>query len=148
MTDTDKAHRHAVALFRYGVIAELVRLEPGADLEEAHMRNRQMIAKWVFEKGEEGNVVEQKQKDGKTYFVVNDYDKLRGLFGELLKEVQRVKSEGDFEAAKALVEGVSGLLRDRGMSTLAARAGHNDDALISMGERWGFVRQWELMVLE
>lgn len=105
MEDLDTGRAAYDDYIRNGLMIQLARLELGEDLEEAHMRNRQMIAKWVFEKGKEGNVVEQKQKDGKTYFVVNDYDKLRGLFGELLKEVQRVKSEGDFEAAKALVEG-------------------------------------------
>jgi len=89
---------------RNGLMVQLARLELGEHLEEAHMRNRQMIAKWVLEKGKADNVVEQKEKDGKTYFVVNDYDKLRTLFGELLAEVQRVKSEGDYEAGKALVE--------------------------------------------
>lgn len=105
MEDLDTGRAAYDDYIRNGLMVQLARLELGEDLEEAHMRNRQMIAKWVFEKGQEGNVVEQKQKDGKTYFVVNDYDKLRGLFGELLNEVQRVKSEGDFAAAKALVEG-------------------------------------------
>lgn len=89
---------------RNGMMVQLSRLELGEDVEEAHMRNRQMIAKWVFEHGREKNVIEQKTKDGKTYFVVNDYEALRGLFGELLKEVQRLKSEGDYAAGKALVE--------------------------------------------
>ena len=68
------------------------------------MRNRQLIARWVFEKGASGNVIEKKTKDGKTYFVINDYDKLRVLFGQLLKEIQRIKSEGDYNAGKNLVE--------------------------------------------
>ncbi len=89
---------------RNGLMVQLARLELGEHLEEAHMRNRQMIAKWVLEKGAEKKVVEKKTKDGKTYFVVNDYEALRGLFGQLLAEVQRVKSEGDYEAGKALVE--------------------------------------------
>ncbi len=89
---------------RNGLMVQLARLELGENLEEAHMRNRQMIANWVLEKGKADNVVEQKVQDGKTYFVVNDYDKLRELFGQLLSEVQRVKSEGDYEAGKALVE--------------------------------------------
>ena len=89
---------------RNGLLVQLARLELGEDLEEAHMRNRQMIAMWVFEKGKAKNVVEKKTKDGKTYFVVNDYEALRGLFGQLLSEVQRLKSEGDYDAGKALVE--------------------------------------------
>lgn len=105
MEDLDTGRAAYDDYIRNGLMVQLARLELGEDLEEAHMRNRQMIAKWVLEKGKEGNVVEKKQKDGKTYFVVNDYEKLRGLFGDLLEEVQRVKSEGDFEAAKALVEG-------------------------------------------
>ncbi len=86
-----------------GLMTQLVRIEPGKDIEEAHMRNRQLIAKWVYEKGKADNVVEYKVKDGKTYVVVNDYEKLRTLFGDLLAEIQRVKSEGDFNGAKALV---------------------------------------------
>ncbi len=86
-----------------GLMTQLVRIEPGKDIEEAHMRNRQLIAKWVYEKGKAENVVEYRAKDGKTYVVVNDYTKLRTLFGNLLAEIQRVKSEGDFKSAKALV---------------------------------------------
>lgn len=87
-----------------GLMLQLRRLELGEQVEEAHMRNRQMIAKWVYEKGAADKVVEKKMKDGKTYFVVNDYAKLRDLFGQLLRELQRIKSEGDYEAGKALVE--------------------------------------------
>ena len=87
-----------------GLMTQLVRIELGKDVEEAHMRNRQLIARWVFEKGASEQVVELKQKDGKTYVVINDYAKLRNLFGELLAEVQRIKSEGDYEAGKSLVE--------------------------------------------
>jgi dipeptidyl-peptidase-3 len=89
---------------RNGLMTQLRRLEPGDVVEEAHMRNRQMIAKWAFEKGQAEQVIEQKQKDGKTFFVVNDYEKLRVLFGELLREIQRIKSEGDYEAGKNLIE--------------------------------------------
>ncbi|MCI5058155.1 MAG: dipeptidyl peptidase 3 [Flavobacteriales bacterium] len=89
---------------RNGLMTQLMRLELGEDLEEAHMRNRQLVAKWVYEKGMDDNVVEKKEKDGKTYFVVNDYGKLKTLFGELLKEIQRIKSEGDYDSGKALVE--------------------------------------------
>ncbi len=87
-----------------GLITQLQRIKLGDEIEEDHMRNRQMIAAWVYEKGKPSNVIEKISKNGKTFFVVKDYDKLRGLFGELLKEVQRIKSEGDFEAAKKLVE--------------------------------------------
>lgn len=87
-----------------GLMTQLVRIEPGNDIEEAHMRNRQLIARWVYEKGAADKVVEMVKKDGKTYVVVNDYPKLRHLFGELLAEVQRIKSTGDFEAARSLVE--------------------------------------------
>lgn len=87
-----------------GLLTQLVRIELGKNIEEAHMRNRQLIAKWVFEKGATEQVVELKQRDGKTYVVVNDYQKLRDLFGQLLAEVQRIKSEGDYEACKKLVE--------------------------------------------
>jgi dipeptidyl-peptidase-3 len=88
-----------------GMMLQLRRLEPGDNVEEDHMRNRQLIAAWCYEKGKEDNVIEKVTKNHKTYFVVNDYDKLRALFGELLKEIQRLKSEGDFEAAEQLVEG-------------------------------------------
>ncbi|MDH6314219.1 dipeptidyl-peptidase-3 [Parabacteroides sp. PFB2-10] len=87
-----------------GLMTQLVRIELGKNVEEAHMRNRQLIAKWVYEKGAADKVVEWKKKDGKTYVVINDYQKLRTLFGELLTEVQRIKSEGDLEAGKKLVE--------------------------------------------
>lgn len=87
-----------------GLMKQLNRIQKGDDIEEAHMRNRQMIAKWALEKGAKDKVIEKKTKDGKTFFVVNDYDKLRELFGELLREVQRIKSQGDYEAGKKLVE--------------------------------------------
>lgn len=87
-----------------GLMTQLVRIEPGNNVEEAHMRNRQLIAHWVFEKGAEDKVVEMVKKDGKTYVVVNDYEKLRHLFGELLSEIQRIKSTGDYKAAHDLVE--------------------------------------------
>ena len=89
---------------RNGLLVQLVRLKPGEQLEEAHMRNRQTVALWVYQKGRAENVIEKKIKDGKTYFVINDYKKLRELFGELLAEIQRIKSEGDYEAGKALIE--------------------------------------------
>ncbi len=87
-----------------GLIRQLTRLNIGENLEEAHMRNRQLVAKWAFEKGKADNVIEMVKKEGKTYVKVNDYAKLRDLFGELLKEIQRVVSQGDFEAGKNLVE--------------------------------------------
>ncbi|MEO8769302.1 MAG: hypothetical protein ABI402_04440 [Ferruginibacter sp.] len=87
-----------------GLMTQLTRLKPGAQVEEAHMRNRQLIARWTYEKGKSENVIEFVQKDGKTYIRINDYNKLRTLFGQLLKEIQRIKSEGDYNAGKNLVE--------------------------------------------
>ena len=87
-----------------GAMTQLTRIQPGKDIEQAHMRNRATISNWVIEKGREDSTVVFESKDDKTYIVINDYDKLRSLFGELLSEVQRIKSEGDFEAGKALIE--------------------------------------------
>lgn len=87
-----------------GLLTQMVRIEPGCDLEEAHMRNRQLIARWALENGKSMNVVELVKKEGKTYVKINDYLQLRGLFAVLLSEIQRIKSEGDYEAARALVE--------------------------------------------
>ena len=87
-----------------GMMLQLRRILPGDDIEEDHMRNRQLVASWAVERGQAENVIERKVIDGKTYFIVNDYDKLRGYFGELLREIQRIKSEGDFEAGRTLVE--------------------------------------------
>ena len=87
-----------------GLMTQLVRIEPGAQIEEAHMRNRQLIARWALEKGRDGQIVEWVKKAGKTFVRINDYVRLRELFGQLLAEIQRIKSEGDFEAARALVE--------------------------------------------
>ena len=89
---------------RNGLLTQLIRLNLGDDVEESHMRNRQLVAAWAFEKGAKENIIEKVVKENKTYFVIRDYGKLRVLFGELLKEIQRIKSEGDFEAGKALVE--------------------------------------------
>ena len=89
---------------RNGLMAQLVRLEPGADIEEAHMRNRQWVSAWVFEKGKKDNIIEKITRDGKTYFNITNYEKLHELFGQLLKETQRIKSEGDYKAGKALVD--------------------------------------------
>lgn len=87
-----------------GLMTQLMRIEPGKDVEEAHMRNRKLISEWVFEKGKPENVVEYVVRNGKTYIQINDYEKLRGLFGQLLSEIQRIKSEGDYEAGRDLVE--------------------------------------------
>jgi dipeptidyl-peptidase-3 len=89
---------------RNGLIGQLVRLQLGDDVEEAHMVNRQWVSAWVFEKGQAENVIAKVERDGKTYYDVQDYEKLRALFGQLLKETQRITSEGDYEAGKALVE--------------------------------------------
>lgn len=87
-----------------GLMTQLVRIEPGCNIEEAHMRNRQLIARWVLEQGHDEKVAELVKRDGKTYVRINDYAKLRGLFGRLLAEIQRIKSEGDYESARRLVE--------------------------------------------
>jgi len=87
-----------------GLMTQLTRLKPGEQLEEAHMRNRQLNAMWAYEKGKADNVIEFVKKDGKTYTRINDYNKLRTLFGQLLREIQRIKSEGDYNAGKNLVE--------------------------------------------
>jgi dipeptidyl-peptidase-3 len=89
---------------RNGLMLQLRRLEVGENLEESHMRNRQLNAAWAYQKGLANKVIERKQRDGKTYFVVNDYNALRDLFGQLLREIQRIKSEGDLKAGQALVE--------------------------------------------
>lgn len=105
LTPHDDAYKAEFYSFMMnGLMTQLVRIELGNNVEEAHMRNRQLIAKWVFEKGAADQVVELVKKDGKTYVKVNDYEKLRNLFGQLLSEIQRIKSEGDFEAARQLVE--------------------------------------------
>lgn len=89
---------------RNGLMMQLVRLDPGAEIEESHMRNRQWVSAWVFEKGQKDNVIEKVVRNGKTYFNITDYEKLHDLFGQLLRETQRIKSEGDYNAAKNLVE--------------------------------------------
>ena len=87
-----------------GLMTQLTRIKPGKDVEEAHMRNRKLISEWCYEKGKADNVIEMVEQDGKTYVVVNDFGKLRTLFGDLLREIQRIKSEGDFAAGRDLVE--------------------------------------------
>jgi len=89
---------------RNGLLTQLIRIKLGDDIEESHMRNRQMVSKWAYEKGLDDNVIEKVVRDNKTYFVINNYEKLRVLFGKLLREIQRIKSEGDYEAGKNLIE--------------------------------------------
>lgn len=103
----DNPEAYKAEYYKYmmnGLMTQLVRIEPGKDVEEAHMRNRQLIAKWVFDKGSENKVVELVKDNGKTFVKINDYEALRGLFGNLLAEIQRIKSEGDYEAGRQLVE--------------------------------------------
>jgi dipeptidyl-peptidase-3 len=89
---------------RNGLMWQLRRINLGDNIEQSHMRNRQMVAMWCYEKGKSDNVIEKVVRDGKTYYVIRDFEKLRELFGQLLRETQRIKSEGDYEAAKNLVE--------------------------------------------
>ena len=89
---------------RNGLITQLIRIKLGNDIEESHMRNRQLVSAWAYEKGLNDNVIEKIKKDNKTYYIINDYKKLRVLFGDLLREIQRIKSEGDYEAGKNLIE--------------------------------------------
>lgn len=100
--DTYKAEYYKYVM--NGLMTQLTRIEPGKDIEEAHMRNRHLITQWAYEKGKADNVIEYVKRDGKTYLKINDYQKLRNLFGQLLAEIQRVKSEGDYEGGKMLVE--------------------------------------------
>jgi dipeptidyl-peptidase-3 len=89
---------------RNGLMTQLTRIEPGKTIKQAHMRGRAMVSHWVYEKGKAENVISRELKDGKTYFVINDYQKLRGLYGQLLAEIQRITSEGDYEGARNLIE--------------------------------------------
>lgn len=104
MDSLDVGRSEYDSYIRNGAMTQLYRLQPGELVEEAHMRNRQLVALWSYEQGLEENVIERVERDGKTYFVINDYEKLRVIFGRLLQEIQRIKSEGDFEAARNLVE--------------------------------------------
>jgi dipeptidyl-peptidase-3 len=104
MDHMDVAKHQYNSYIKNALMLQMRRLEPGAKIEQDHMRNRQLVAAWAFEKGSADNVISKEIKDGKTYFVVNDYEALRALFGELLRDIQRITSEGDFEAAQALVE--------------------------------------------
>ena len=101
-SDTYKAEYYKYIM--NGLMTQLTRIEPGKDIEESHMRNRHLICQWAYEQGKEDNVIEYVKRDGKTYLKVNDYEKLRGLFGKLLAEIQRIKSEGDYAAGRDLVE--------------------------------------------
>jgi dipeptidyl-peptidase-3 len=104
MPDIDVAKAEYDNYMMNGMMTQLTRLKPGEQLEEAHMRNRAVVAHWAFEKGKKDNVVAFVKKNGKTYVEVNDYNKLRDLYGQLLKEIQRIKSEGDYKAGRDLVE--------------------------------------------
>lgn len=104
LPNVDAAKASYDTYLRNGLLTQLVRIKPGKDIEEAHMRNRSAIAHWVYEKGKTENVVNMFTKNGKTYVKINDYEKLRILFGKMLKEIQRIKSEGDFKAGKELIE--------------------------------------------
>jgi len=104
LPDPDAAKAEYDANIRNGLMTQLTRIELGKTVEQAHMRSRAMVSHWVTEKGKAENVISREKNDGKTYFVINDYRKLRGLYGELLAEVQRITSEGDYEAARTLVE--------------------------------------------
>ena len=104
LPDPEAYKAQYTSYIRNGLFTQFNRIELGKKNTEAHMQNRKLIADWCYEKGLKDNVIEKKTRDGKTYFIVNDFEALRGLFAELLAEVQRIKSEGDFEAGKALVE--------------------------------------------
>lgn len=110
----DVAKAEYNSYLRNGLMTQLTRIQPGKNIEQAHMRNRQLISQWCLEKGAADKVVEMIKKENKTYVVINDYHKLRSLFGELLAEIQRIKSEGDFEAGKHLVE-TYGVIVDPGL---------------------------------
>ncbi len=105
MPSTEVGMAEYESYIRNGLMLQLYRIEEGKNIEEAHMRNRAIVARWVFEKGTKGNVIQKVSKNGKTYFVINDYAALRTLFGDLLREIQRIISQGDFKAGMALVEG-------------------------------------------
>lgn len=103
----DNPEAYKAEYYKYilnGLMTQLMRIEPGKDIEEAHMRNRQLIAAWAFDHGRKDNVIELVKKNGKTFISINDYNKLRDLFGQLLHEIQRIKSEGDYAAGAALID--------------------------------------------
>ena len=103
-TDKDTYKAEYYKYIMNGLMTQLTRIEPGKDIEEAHMRNRKLISEWCYQHGQKDNVIEYVTRNGKTYILVNDYQKLRDLFAELLAEIQRIKSEGDYEAGRQLVE--------------------------------------------
>ncbi len=103
----DNPEAYKAEYYKYilnGLMTQLMRIEPGKDVEEAHMRNRKIIAEWAYEHGKNAGVIELVNKDGKTFVKINDYEALRGLFGELLAEIQRIRSTGDYAAACEMVE--------------------------------------------
>lgn len=104
MPNTDVGKTEYNSYIRGGLMTQLVRIQLGKNIEESHMRNRQLIAQWAFELGKEKKVIERKKKEGKTYFVINDYNALNEIFGKMLKEIQQIKSEGNYNAAQYLIE--------------------------------------------
>ena len=104
MPSVEVGHAAYDQFIRNALLQQLNRIELGKDLEEDHMRNRQLIAAWAYEHGRNDSVIERRERDGKTFFVINDYARLRALFGRLLRELQRIKSTGDYAAIRALVE--------------------------------------------
>ena len=104
MPDAEAYKAEYISFIRNGLMGQLARVELGKTITESHMQDRKLISEWCYENGKADNVIEKKTKDGKTYFVINDFEKLRDLFGQLLSEIQRIKSEGDYEAGKNMVE--------------------------------------------
>ncbi len=104
MPDSEAYKAEYISFIRNGLMGQLARVELGKTITESHMQDRKLISEWCYENGKADNVIEKKTKDGKTYFVINDFEKLRDLFGQLLSEIQRIKSEGDYEAGKNMVE--------------------------------------------
>ncbi len=112
ITSFETARAQYDSYIRNGLMTQLIRVKPGRNLEQAHMRNRQLVARWCYEKGAPDNVIQRMEHLGKTFFIINDHQKLRQLFGQLLAEIQRIKSEGDHQAARALIKDY-GTLVDR-----------------------------------
>jgi len=104
LSDPDAYKAEYINYIRNGIFTQFARIDPGKTVTQAHMQGRKLISEWCFEKGRDENVIERKMRDGKTYFVINDYQRLRSLFGELLRELQRIKSEGDYKAGRLLVD--------------------------------------------
>jgi dipeptidyl-peptidase-3 len=126
-----------------GLMTQLFRIQPGNNLEESHMRNRQLVASWVYEKGKTENVIERISRNGKTFFKINDYAKLRILFGDLLKEIQRIKSEGDYTAGKNLIENF-GVKVDQALLTEV----HERYKKLDMAPYMGFIQPVLVPVME